>query len=146
MSSRRGFISSRTIVALLITITMLPIVVSIMSFSSNLNFSYSEVNDELALVDLRRILLCSYDVNNSGNCLDFIYNNENFSLSLINRRLVLSPGYQMFLDNVDNLEFIEEGNSIYVKYLKNNKEYKTPICKQNGIYLIDFLDDNDELD
>ena len=46
---------------------------------------------------------------------------------------------------VDDVSFIEKGNSIYIYYAKNNKEYKTPIIKQRGIYLADFLDDNDEL-
>lgn len=144
--TRRGFISLRVVVALLISLTLIPLLVCVMTFTSKLDFSYSEVNDELALIDLRRILLISYDLNNNYNSLDFIYNNNNCSLSLINRRLVLTPGYQMFLDDVDNLEFIEEGNAIYVKYLKKNKEYKTPIVKKRGIHLADFYDSDDEHD
>ena len=144
MHYRRGFTSLRTIVALLITMSILPIAVNVISYASNLKYEYDLVNDEVSLFQLRRILLVAYDVNNNGYSLDFIYHSNNYSLSLINNRLVLQPGYQMFLDNVDYLEFKEEGNAIYIEYEKNNKEYKTPIIKRNGIYLDDFLDTDDE--
>lgn len=145
MRLHRGFISLRTILALVITLSILPIAVSIISYATNLKFEYDKVNDEISLYQLRRILLIAYDVNNNGNSLDFIYHNDSYSLSLINNRLVLSPGYQMFLDNVDYLEFINTGNSISIKYEKNNKEYITPIIKAYGIYLDDFSDLDDEL-
>lgn len=144
MHSRRGFISLRTIIALIITLSLLPIAVSIIAYSANMKFEYDLVNDEISLYQLRRILLIAYDVNNNGDNLEFIYHNDNYSLSLINNRLVLQPGYQMFLDNIDYLEFTEDGNAIYIKYEKANKEYKTPIIKTRGIYLDDFSDTDDE--
>ena len=146
MHYRRGFISFRAIVALLITLSILPLSVYALTYSSHLKFNYDEINDEIALLQLRRILLIVYDVKNNGYSLEFIYHNNNYTLSLINNRLVLEPGYQMFLDKVDSIEFYEEGNSIYIKYEKNNYEYTTPIIKQNGIYLDDFSDSYDDSD
>lgn len=144
MYYRRGSISIRSLVALLITMSILPLAVSVLTYSSNLKFRYDEINDEISLLQLRRILLIAYDVQNNGSCLEFIYHNDDYYLSLNNDRLILQPGYQMFLDKVDDVSFVEEGNSIYIYYAKNNKEYKTPIIKQRGIYLADFLDNNDE--
>lgn len=143
---RRGFISINTLVAFIVTLSIIPLAVSVISSVANINITYTEANDELALLDLRRKLLIAYDVNNRGNSLDFIYDNDNYELSLINNRLVLTPGYQMFLDDVDYVEFIEEGNSIYIRYGRKNKEYKTPIIKQKGIYLDEFSDYDDEYD
>lgn len=145
MYYRRGSISIRSLVALLITMNILPLAVSVLTYSSNLKFKYDEINDEISLLQLRRILLIAYDVQNNGSSLEFVYHNDDYYLSLNNNRLILQPGYQMFLDKVDDVSFIEKGNSIYIYYAKNNKEYKTPIIKQRGIYLADFLDDNDEL-
>lgn len=144
MRNRRGFIELRTIIALIVTICLLPIVVNIISACSNLKFEYDYINDEISLYQLRRILLISYDLKNNGSSLEFIYHNNDYSLNIINNRLVLQPGYQMFLDNVDYLEFVQEGNTIYVEYTKNNEEYKSPIIKANGIHLADFSDSDDE--
>lgn len=143
---RRGFISINTLVAFIVTLSIIPLAVSVISSVANINISYTEVNDELALLDLRRKLLIAYDVKNNGNSLSFIYDNDDFELSLINNRLVLTPGYQMFLDDIDYIEFVEEGNSIYIRYGRKNKEYKTPIIKQKGIYLDEFSDYDDEYD
>ena len=143
---RRGFISINTLVAFIVTLSIIPLAVSVISSVANINISYTEVNDELALLDLRRKLLIAYDVKNNGNSLSFIYDNDDFELSLINNRLVLTPGYQMFLDDIDYIDFVEEGNSIYIRYERKNKEYKTPIIKQKGIYLDEFSDYDDEYD
>ena len=141
---RRGFIEFRNVVAILVIFSILPLMTSVLSFVANLKFTYSEINDELSLLQLRRILLIAYDVNNYGNSLEFIYHNDNYDLRLINNRLVLEPGYQMFLDNIDNLDFYEKNNAIYVRYTRGYKEYETPIIKQNGIYLDDFFDYYDD--
>lgn len=146
MHNSRGFIELRTIIALIVTISLLPLAVDVISYCANLKFEYEYVNDEISLYQLRRILLISYDLNNNGYSLDFIYHNEDYSLNLLNNRLVLQPGYQMYLDNVDYLEFIEEGNTLFVHYVKNDEEYKTPIAKTNGIYLADFSNPDDEFD
>lgn len=143
---RRGFISINTLVAFIVTLSIIPLAVSVISSVANINISYTEVNDELALLDLRRKLLIVYDVKNNGNSLSFIYDNDDFELSLINNRLVLTPGYQMFLDDIDYIDFVEEENSIYIRYGRKNKEYKTPIIKQKGIYLDEFSDYDDEYD
>lgn len=145
MRNSRGFTSLRTIVALIITLTLLPIACNVISYAANLKFEYDLVNDEISLYQLRRILLIAYDVENSGDSLNFIYHNDDYKLSLINNRLVLQPGYQMFLDKVDDLTFIEEGNAIYIQYEKHNKEFKTPIIKSRGIYLDDFSNTDDDI-
>lgn len=144
MFDRRGFIGVRTLLALLITIAILPLAVYTMVFAANIKFDFDKVNDELALYQLRRIMLISYDVENYGNSLEFLYHNDQYSLALINRRLVLQPGYQMFLDDIDYLDFVEEGNAILIRYGKNNQEFKAPIVKRNGIHLADFSDNNDD--
>lgn len=125
---------------------LLPTAVNIINYCLNLKFNYDLINDELSLFQLRRIMLIAYDAENNGDELHFVYHNDEYSLSLINNRLVLQPGYQMFLNSVDYIDFVEEGNTIFINYVKNEKEYSTPIVKAKGIYIDDFLDNNDELD
>lgn len=143
MRNNRGFTSLRTIIALIVTLTILPIAVNIIAYTSSIKFEYDLINDELSIYQLRRIMLIAYDVYNDGNSLNFIYHNDDYSLSEINGRLVLKPGYQVFLDNIDYLEFIEEGDAVWLRYEKDNKEYRTPIVKKRGIYISDFLNLDD---
>ena len=136
----RGFITLRAILALFIVILIIPISTRTFITVSKLNYDHDEVSNEIGLLQLRRILLISYDLNNYGNSLEFIYEGNNYHLEEINNRLVLSPGYQMFLNDVSDINFYEEGSAVYLEYTFGNKTYRTPIVKTEGIYLDEFSD------
>ena len=128
----------RNLIGLIITITMLPICIEAFTFTSKIPFSYNEINDEIALSQLREQLLIAYDMSASENELNFIYKNKEFKLSLVNRKLLLQPGSQMYLNDVDNLFFDEKDGCIYVCYERQNKQYERIISKQEGLYIDDF--------
>ena len=131
---------TRTLIALIITLTILPISATSFSLVSKISFQYDEINDEIALNDLRNILLLGYDIELSDTEINFIYKNDEYNLSLTNNRLVLSPGYQMFLNDVDDLRFEEKNNCVYVLYQRGNKEYERIIASTQGFYLEQFSD------
>lgn len=137
---------TRTIIALIITLSILPLCATSFTMISNVKFSYDEINDELALVDLRRILLLSYDLDFNQNELNFIYQNKNYNLSIVNNRLVLSPGYQMFLNDVDYLSFFKKDGCIFITYERHGRTYERVLCSQEGIHLDEFSDCHDDND
>lgn len=130
----------RNLIGLIITITMLPICIEAFTFISKIPFDYNEINDEIALEQLREQLLISYDMEISSDELDFIYKNKQFSLSLVNRKLLLQPGTQMYLNDVDSLYFDVKNGCIYVCYEKGNKQYERVLCKQERFHIDDFSD------
>lgn len=143
---RRGFIELRSVVAIVVILSILPIVVSVMSIISSYKVDYDFVNDEISLYQLRRILLISYDINNDYDELNFIYHGKDFRLSTINNRLVLQPGYQVFLNNIDYASFDYYDGLLRLTYGRNGNEKETYIYKEKGIYIDDFSDSNDEFD
>ena len=144
MSGNRGFTYGRTLMALLITLTILPLAISIFSFVANIKPNYNLLNNELALIDLRRRLLIAYDLNVEENRLEFINNGETNYLYYVNDKLILSPGTQIYLNDVKDVYFSKENGVIYLNYITNdNKEYKSAIGKEKGFYIDDFLDNND---
>lgn len=140
----KGFIAIRTLIALAIVMSYLPLMTNILLYVSNIDYRYDLINDELSLAQLRRIMMLSYDVEISNNSISFIYGETNRSLSMINGRLVLSPGYQMFLDKIEGAHFEERDELIYLYYVKDDKEYETVIGKNEGLSVDDFCDNNDD--
>ena len=130
----------RNLIGLIITLTMLPICIEAFMFTSKIPLDYNEINDEIALQQLREQLLISYDMDISSDRLDFIYKNKNFSLSLVNKKLLLQPGTQMYLNDVDDLYFDTRDGCIYVCYKKGNKQFERVLCKQERFYIDDFSD------
>ena len=138
--------SIRNIVGLLIILLILPICISAMNYISVISFNYDEINDEIALSQLRENLLIAYDIDYDYNQLRFDYQNKMYLLSYINNKLILQPGTQIYLNNIDELHFETKDSIIYVCYERNNKRYERPIVRQ-GIYLDEFSDcfiDSDE--
>lgn len=134
----------RTIVALLITLSILPLATSVFKFVGNYDFNYNLVNNELAISDLRRVMLIAYDIEVYEYQINFIYHNDNYSLSYVNDKLLLQPGSQIYLYDILQARFFIENNSIYVEYVdKYDKRYKRNIGKEKGIYINDFLDIDD---
>ena len=144
MSGNRGFTYGRTLIALLITLTILPLLISIFSFVANIKLNYNLLNNELALIDLRRKLLIAYDLNVNDNSLEFKNNGETNYLYYVNDKLILSPGTQIYLNDVKDVYFNKENGVIYLNYITNdNEEYKSVIGKEKGFYIDDFFDNND---
>ena len=134
-----GFVSLRTVVALCIIMTVMPIAVTSVELLCKIEERYDLVNDELCLYRLRRMLLIAYDTYTDGSTMNFIYKDSERQLSLINGRLLMTPGYQMFLDDIDSLYFMENEGC----YEKDKKEYKAVLCEAEGIRIADFCDNSD---
>lgn len=128
----------RNILGLIITITMLPICIEAFIFTSNIGFDYNQINDEIALCELREQLLISYDMEVNSNELRFIYKNKNYTLSMVNEKLLLQPGTQIYLNDIDDINFEVMNGCIYINYQRDNKEYEKILCKQEGLYINDF--------
>ncbi len=129
----------RILCGLLIVLNLLPLGMTAMGFVSKIAFDYNEVNDEIALCQLREDLLISYDMEYSRDVLRFTYEGKSFRLSQVNRMLVLQPGTQIFLYDIDDLHFEKRGTMIYVLYRRKGKEYER-ILATEGLYLSDFSD------
>lgn len=146
MRSARGIVSIRALIAMLIALSLLPIAFSVVSYSLKLDFSYTEISNELALIQLRRILLIAYDQVVNNDSIEFKYHGEDYTLRVIDDRLVLSPGYQMFLDKSNDISFYEDDSAVYLCYKIKDREYETPIMSNKRLYIDEFLDTDDDID
>ena len=143
--SNKGFIKSRYLIALLITLSILPLTTSMLRLMASVNLDYNLVNNEIALMDLRRILLIAYDLQISDYQLDFIYHNDNYTLRYINDKLILSPGTQIFLNDIKEANFYSKNGYLYLRYVTNdNKEYERNIGTEKGFHLDELSDNYDD--
>ena len=129
---------TRLLLALIITVTILPLCAMSFRYAADLTCDYNEVNDEIALFQLREILLIAYDLEISYDRLSFVYQNDDFRLSLVNRKLILQPGTQIFLNDIDTLYFYENHDTVFLHYERQNKSYDTILCSSDRFYIDRF--------
>ena len=127
MFNRRGNTTVSTLLALMITTFMIPLVLVCMRLCMPSGILDEEVQDQLALIQLRRNLMCAYDVHTYGSVITYRREGSVRSLSLKNNRLIEQPGTFVFLSEVDEVYFSSENGLLYVEYLRDEKEYEALI-------------------
>lgn len=112
------------LVVMFVGVMMLPLITTALRILSSFKMYDPSIGDMLSFEKLKRELIIAYDIDLTSNQLSFKIGEDDHVLTYDGSRLYLTPGYQLFLDDVDSLCFIKEDDEIYLEYLKDQKEYK----------------------
>jgi len=130
MSNRKGFALVEVLVAILTVCICIPILVSVISLMRTSLKDRTSLQDQIALVQLRRYLAVAYDIELLPSSLTFQRQHEEMRLSVVNQNLIVQPGTQMFLMDIEAALFYLEGDSVMLRYVRDNQEYEVFLCKQ----------------
>ena len=130
MSKRKGFALIEVLVAILTVCICIPILVSVISLMHTSLKDRTSLQDQIALVQLRRYLAVAYDVELLPSSLTFQRQQEEMRLSVVNQNLIVQPGTQIFLMDIETALFYLEGDSVMLRYVRNHHEYEVYLCKQ----------------
>ena len=130
MSKRKGFALVEVLVAILTVCICIPILVSVISLMHTSLKDRTSLQDQIALIQLRRYLAVAYDVELLPSSLTFQRQQEEMRLSVVNQNLIVQPGTQIFLMDIETALFYLEGDSVMLRYVRNHHEYEVYLCKQ----------------
>lgn len=125
LNHKNGFILQDALLSLCIATFLLPIVVLCLNLSLQFLKTDFQYQDAIAIAQLRRIFNVANDYHIEGNELYFTYHSEEFYLKLTNNNLVLKPGTQFILVNIQSAYFNDNDGCIRLFYEreKDEKEY-----------------------
>ena len=129
MSNRKGFALVEVLVAILTVCICIPILVSVISLMRTSLKDRTSLQDQIALVQLRRYLAVAYDIELLPSSLTFQRQHEEMRLSVVNQNLIVQPGTQMFLMDIEAALFYLEEDSVMLRYVRNHQEYEVYLCK-----------------
>lgn len=124
---KKGFILEN-ILSMFIISTFIPIMFNCLLLLKTDDFSY-DLQDEIALIQLRRILSVSYDLQANDNCLSFIYKNEQRMISEVNNNLIMQKGTIIILCDVEDVSFVINDGLLYLYYRRLDKDYEKIVYK-----------------
>ena len=130
MSNQKGFALIEVLVAILTVCICIPILVSVISLMHTSLKDRTSLQDQIALIQLRRYLAVAYDVELLPSSLTFQRQQEEMRLSVVNQNLIVQPGTQIFLMDIETALFYLEGDSVMLRYVRNQQEYEVYLCKQ----------------
>ena len=120
----RGFILKDYLLGLLIVVIMIPLLNAPYRLIDSLKFNDDLLLDIISIEKLKRELLMTESIEVKKEVLDYLKEGEERKLIFNDHRLYLSPGYQLFLKDVDDLSFSYDGKGVYMTYLKDGKYEK----------------------
>lgn len=123
----RGFILKDYLLGLLIVVIMIPLLNAPYHLIDSLKFNDDLLLDIISIEKLKRELLMTEVIEVKKEVLNYLKEGEERKLIFNDHRLYLSPGYQLFLKDVDDLSFSYDGKGVYMTYLKDGKYEKTPL-------------------
>lgn len=130
MSNRKGFALVEVLVAILTVCICIPILVSVISLMHTSLKDRTSLQDQIALVQLRRYLAVAYDIELLPSSLTFQRQHEEMRLGVVNQNLIVQPGTQTFLMDIEAALFYLEEDSVMLRYVRNHQEYEVYLCKQ----------------
>ena len=125
----KGFILKDYLLSLLIMSSLLPILIGSLKISSNYLIKDSSIQDELSVMQLREKLIIAKDIKINTDNITYRVGKDFYELKFNKGRLYLTPGYQLFLDEIENCYFDIENNTLIIKYVKQNKNYAWALAK-----------------
>ena len=124
----KGYILKDFLLGIIVFMMLFPVVVKSAEIVSGLNFVDAQLGDELSILQLRRKMIISENIVINGNSISFIIGDTEFTLKYEEHCLYLTPGYQLFLNDIDGLRFKNMDGMIFIEYEKNNKRYERYIA------------------
>lgn len=120
---RNGFTLIEALLALFIT--SLVSLLGCMLMRCALHFAHMDVDtqNQFAVLQLRRELAQSNDLKIESDCLSYILNHEKKVLYFDKHRIVKSPGYEIYMEQIDEAIFYKKEDGYYVWFKKKNKTY-----------------------
>ena len=126
--SCKGYILKDFLLGIIVFMMLFPVVLKSAEIVSGVNFVDAQLGDELSILQLRRKMIISENIVINGNSISFIIGDTEFTLKYEEHRLYLTPGYQLFLNDIDGLRFKNMYGRIFIEYEKNNKRYERYIA------------------
>ena len=123
-----GMILEQLLLSVAVLMLLAPTINLILSLQMKMAAFDESIQEEIAVSQLRRILNASEDFHTSRAQLSFTYHEEECSLYCINRHLILTPGTQIFLSEIDSAVFTQNGHEIAVVWTRNHHEEKRVIA------------------
>lgn len=126
--SRHGYVMQDFLLCLMIVVTMAQIVVSSLSVFLPSMKRQEEVQDMIAIAQLQKTLMISDDFTVGHDSLRFSNQGREMILHIVNGNLIIQPGTQFILVDVDSVSFYEDGNLIVCVWERNGNEYERVIA------------------
>ncbi|MGM9941105.1 MAG: hypothetical protein ACI32N_03850 [Bulleidia sp.] len=125
---RSGSVLSDFLITMMIVISMACAVIGSLSLFLKTNAFDELIQDQIAIAQLRNTLMISDNVEPCSDTLSFTNRNRQMTLKVINGNLIIQPGTQIVLVDVDSASFALRSGMVVCTYERAGKQYEAVIA------------------
>ena len=129
IKGNKGFTLVEVLVALFALSLCLMLFVGVCSIMKQYPVSSSLSDDVLAIRQLRMVLAQSDDIRLEQGEVKFHYREKDCQLKYHNHRLVKSPGYEIYVKDLEEGSFYEQGGCIYASWKRTKEQHAILYCQ-----------------
>ena len=123
-----GYVMQDFLLSLLIVVVMVQITTAAIRLLPSFSSVSQSVQDEIAFAQLQKILIISDDFNVEEETLYFTNQGREMKLRKVNGNVIIQPGTQIILADVDYVVFKDDGCRIYCIWQRDEKSYERIIA------------------
>lgn len=124
----KGFTLIETILGLLVVSISVLLISGYLQLVSKVDYDFHYGEDEVSVRQLRLIYVLSSSITIDSQQVCFDYMNNELCLYQKDDKLILTPGYQVFIKDLNSISFYHNDNCLYLQYQhKNQMEEKRVI-------------------
>ena len=120
----RGFLLEQFLIPLLTALMLVPLMTSCLGILGRSSGLSQDLQDEIALAQLRHVLIVSDEYAVSSYAVSCIYHDEPIRIEQVNRFLLVRPGTWIFLSDIDTCQFALENDCIVLYYSRKNSQFR----------------------
>ncbi|NCB33941.1 MAG: hypothetical protein EOM64_08705 [Erysipelotrichia bacterium] len=119
--SKNGFVLENLLIVMILTVFLIPIMTFALAVAgSTLKFDET-IQDETALFQMRKIMMIGDGYECVAGMIHFVYQGESNEFAFMNRHLILKPGTQIFISDIDAADFSIDHGIIYLQYRRGEQ-------------------------
>ena len=121
---KTGYTLIECLIALMVLCLASSIYFTAMKKIKNLTINTDRIQDVNGIHQLALSLALATDMEVSSDQITYYYKDESFMISLVNEKLMIQPGTNILLLNIDAIEFFQEDEQVILIYRRDDKEMR----------------------
>ncbi len=118
-----GYTLLETIIALMISSLIFLSIYQIINMMSYIRLYDQHLQDINGVLQLKQILNLGSNIEISSDQIEYDYNENHFTVNLINDRLIIQPGTNILILDINSVEFIEDDLGLVIIYQREDQTY-----------------------
>ena len=125
--NQRGFTLLECMLAIYFSSFIFIAFYHMIALTKKIEYHSLDIQDLNGLLQLKQNLNLASNIEIASDEITYDYRDQNFTISLVNDNLIIHPGTNILMLDIEELQFIEDEEHLSIEYARNERIYRRKI-------------------